>query len=196
MMLYLTGEPGAKGGLKMGEMRLWPNIQAAMEHLRDPNTGRISRWGGRLFRVTADGSLPVKIDVARLGFGDYSLSDKAVANRRVARVKRDAADDTFELHERYGKHEFVRAIGDNNFLMHCPACGAFGILLSYYGGKDDKTVTMLPSDFSSPVIFNLPDLMNYMKPDMRQKLASYLKSVGYGRVSPEKLVALDAMLEG
>ena len=194
-MFYLTGRTASRGGLRMGDLQLWPDIKSALRSLQDGN-GNVSRYAGRLFKILPDGKGPTKIDVARLGYGDYYMPDKEMQRRKPVRINKAAAEETFELHERYQKHEYTPAIGPNNSLMYCKTCGAFGIKISHYSTTTvEKYVALLPQDFTSPIIFNLPDLMGLLEPDMRKALAAYLKSVGYAKLSPEKIVALDAMVE-
>ena len=194
-MFYLTGETASRGGLRMGDLKLWPTIQDAVSAMKDEE-GNMRRHSARIYRITPGGGLVTKIDLSKIGFGNYYMSKKAIDKRVGVRIKKDVADETLELHQRYGKHEYKHAIDGSNFLMHCPSCGAFGfeVVLDY--SKPKSVLPLLPSDFTSPVVFYLPELMEYLQDDMRRKLGSYLKSVGYGRVSPDKLVALDAMMEG
>ena len=189
---YMTGRTASRGGLRMGDLALFTTIHAALKSLEDLN-GNVYRWSGRLFRILPDGSGPTKIDVQRIGFGNYYMDDKTAEKRKPVRISKTAVDETFELHERYSKHEYV-PISPGNLIMYCPACGAFGLKATV--GTKYRTLVLLPQDFTGPVILNLADLMSYLQPDMRAKLASYLKSVGMYKLSPEKLVALDAMVEG
>jgi hypothetical protein len=193
MMPYLTGESGSKGGLKTSEVRLWPSIQAAVKSFREDD-GSVSRWK-KLYRIAMDGTSPVKVDLGKIGFCDYYMAEKAFAKRVAVRIPKGIMGETFELHQHYNKHEYTHLLGEDNRLLYCPSCGAFGFAAIIGYEKPAKTLPLLPSDFTSPVIFYLPELMGYLPAEMRKKLGSYLKAVGYGRVSPAKLAELEAMME-
>lgn len=192
-MPYLTGVSGSRGGLKSSEMRLWPSIQAAVKSLENER-GTVNSWAN-LYRIGLDGTPPAKVNLAKIGFGYYYTTKKALDNRVAVRIPKGVMGEAFELHQRYGKHEYTPVLDNGNRLLYCQSCGAFGFNAVVDYKYNTQQANLLPSDFTSPIIFYLPELMGYLPAAMRVKLGSYLKAVGYGMVSPTKLAELDVMME-
>lgn len=191
MRLYITGKPASKGGLRMSDLRLWDSITSALESLKD-DRGAISRWGNRLYRATPDGTPTLNMDMGKLGYGTLYQTKKAIERRPAVRIMA-AAGEQFELHQRYGKHEWQPALGEHNYIQECPSCGAFGILTHINYNSEIKILPVLPSDFKAMLL--LPELMEILPAEKRFKLGSYLISIGYGSRDSSKLEELKHLME-
>lgn len=187
--LYLTGSTASRGGLKMGDMRIWPNIREAIDYLGNGKSPSV--WANRIYVMGQGDVPPQKIDIGKLGFRPHYVDEKWFAARPKTKELKGDTHSQWELHELYGKHEYVGAINKEHTLAYCPSCGGFGFKVITNG--KDPTVALHPTDMDK--IYYTDLLMEYLPPTARRALGSYLKARGYGRLNPEKLAHLEALME-
>lgn len=188
--LYLTSNLTSRGGLKSTDLRIWRGISEAVNYLGNGNSSAIMTH--RVYAMGEGDVPPVKVDMAKLGFRPRYVNAKWLADRPKIKKLNGDAHNQWELHELYGKHEYTYCISKWHTLVYCPSCGGFGFEVLTNGKA--PTVALYPADMDKLYYVDL--LMEYLPPDMRRALGSYLKSMGYGRRSPEKLAHLEALMEG